>query len=186
MSSNASVAVRNGMLDAVETIIGASPTLKLRSNAKPAACATADAGTVLATVALPSDWMAAASSGSKAMSGTWSDSSADASGKPSHFRIYDSGGTCHWQGIAAGPWLASTVYASGDHVTNDSGKVYKATAGGTSASSGGPTGTTTGITDNGVTWDYVQAAAEMALDSGVLTAGQQFSVTSFSLTAGNA
>ncbi len=33
-------------------------------------------GTVLATINLPSDWMAAASGGVKSMSGTWTDSSA--------------------------------------------------------------------------------------------------------------
>lgn len=99
MSIQLSVAVRNGRLDAIETVIGTSAILKIRSGAAPADCATADAGTVLATLSLPSDWMAAASSGSKAKSGTWSDTSADAAGTAAHFRIYDSGGsTCHLQG----------------------------------------------------------------------------------------
>lgn len=90
--------VRNAMLDAVETQIGTSPTLKIRSGAPPANCAAADSGTVLATLALPSDWMAAAASGAKAKSGTWEDASADAAGTAGHFRIYDSGGTCRMQG----------------------------------------------------------------------------------------
>jgi len=52
---------------------------------------------------LPSDWMAAASSGTKALAGTWSDASADATGTAAHFRIYDSGGTvCHMQGTVTG------------------------------------------------------------------------------------
>jgi hypothetical protein len=43
--------------------------------------------------------MAAASGGTKALSGTWQDASADAAGTVGHFRIYDSGGTvCHLQG----------------------------------------------------------------------------------------
>jgi hypothetical protein len=54
---------------------------------------------VLASPTLPSDWMAAASSGSKGKSGTWQDTSADASGTAAHFRLYASDGTtCGAQG----------------------------------------------------------------------------------------
>ena len=73
MTLQYSVAVRNGKLDAVETVIGTSAVLKMRTGAPPATCATADSGTVLATANLPSDWMAAASGGTKARSGTWED-----------------------------------------------------------------------------------------------------------------
>lgn len=73
--------------------------LKVFSGAPPATCATADSGTVLATITLPSDWMAAASAGVKAKSGTWQDASADNNGTAGHFRIYASDGTtCHMQG----------------------------------------------------------------------------------------
>ena len=99
MALQYSVAVRNAKLDAVETAIGTAAVLKIRTGSVPATCATADAGTVLATLTLPSDWMAAASSGTKAKSGTWEDTSADASGTAAHFRIYASDGTtCHAQG----------------------------------------------------------------------------------------
>lgn len=99
MALQYSVAVRNARLDAVETTIGTSAIMRIRTGAVPATCATADAGTVVATLTLPSDWMAAASSGTKAMSGTWQDASADATGTAAHFRIYDSAGTtCHMQG----------------------------------------------------------------------------------------
>lgn len=99
MALQLSVSVRNARLDAIESTIGTSAILKIRTGAQPADCATADSGTVVATVSLPSDWMAAASSGSKAKSGTWQDTSADATGTAAHFRIYDSGGsTCHLQG----------------------------------------------------------------------------------------
>lgn len=91
--------LRNAMLDQIESTIGTSPIMKIRTGAAPANCAAADSGTVLATITLPSDWMAAAASGSKALSGTWQDASADATGTAAHFRIYDSGGsTCHIQG----------------------------------------------------------------------------------------
>lgn len=99
MAVQLSVTVRNARLDAIETAIGVSAVLKIRTGAQPANCAAADSGTVLATLSLPSDWMAAASSGSKAMSGTWSDSSADATGTAAHWRLYASDGTtCHAQG----------------------------------------------------------------------------------------
>lgn len=43
--------------------------------------------------------MAAASGGAKSMTGTWQDTSADATGTAAHFRIYASDGTtCHIQG----------------------------------------------------------------------------------------
>lgn len=99
MAIQLSVASRNALLDAIETAIGASAILKIRSGAAPANCGTADSGTVLATLSLPSDYMAAASSGAKAKSGTWEDTSADASGTAAHFRLYASDGTtCHIQG----------------------------------------------------------------------------------------
>lgn len=99
MAIQFSVAVRNARLDAIETAIGASAVLKIRSGAAPADVATADSGTVLATLSLPADWMAAASSGSKAKSGTWEDTSADATGTAAHFRLYASDGTtAHMQG----------------------------------------------------------------------------------------
>jgi hypothetical protein len=99
MAIQFSVAVRNARLDAIETAVGASAVLKIRTGAAPANVATADSGTVLATLSLPSDWLAAAGSGSKAKSGTWEDTSADASGTAAHFRVYASDGTtAHIQG----------------------------------------------------------------------------------------
>ena len=80
MTVQYSVRVRNARLDVVESTIGASAIMKLRTGAAPANCAAADSGTVLATLNLPSDWMAAASGGSKDKSGTWEDLSADAAG----------------------------------------------------------------------------------------------------------
>lgn len=99
MAMQFSVAARNAELDALEAAIGTSAVLKVFSGAPPATCATADSGTVLATISLPSDWMSAASTGVKAKSGTWQDASADNNGTAGHFRIYASDGTtCHMQG----------------------------------------------------------------------------------------
>lgn len=44
-------------------------------------------------------------------------------------------------------WTPNTLYAAGDFVLNDTGKLYKCKSGGTSASSGGPTGTGLSISD---------------------------------------
>ena len=135
MALQLSVAVRNAELDAIEATIGTSPIMTIRTGAQPANCAAADSGTVLATITLPSDWMAAASSGAKALAGSWVDASADATGTAAHFRIHDSGGTvCGAQGSCT-------------------------------ASGGG---------------------GDMILSSTSLVAGQQFTVVSFTLTAGNA
>ncbi len=135
MSLQLSVAVRNARLDAIETAIGASAILKIRSGSAPANCAASDTGDVLATLSLPADWMAAASSGSKAMSGTWQDSSADGAGTAAHFRLYASdGSTCHLQG---------TVTATG-------------------------------------------GGGDLTVDNVIFAAGQNFTITGFTLTDGNA
>lgn len=135
MALQFSVAVRNAMLDAIETTIGVSAILTIRTGAAPATCATANSGTVLATVTLPSDWLAAASSGAKAKSGTWEDTSADNAGTAAHFRIHDSTATtCGIQG---------TVTATG-------------------------------------------GGGDMTVDNTSFAAAQDFLVTGFTLTAGNA
>lgn len=124
MAIQLSVAARNASLDSFETTVGTSAIFRVRTGAAPATCATADSGTVLSTLNLPSDWMAAASSGSKAMSGTWQDTSADATGTAAHFRIYDSSGTtCHMQGTITATGgggdltVDNTSFASGQSFT---------------------------------------------------------------------
>jgi hypothetical protein len=97
MAFQFSVAARNAALDAIETAIGAAPTLEIRSGSVPANCAAAATGTVLATISLPADWLAAAAAGAKALLGTWQDASADAAGTAAHFRV-NQGATCHVQG----------------------------------------------------------------------------------------
>ena len=124
MAIQFSAAVRNARLDAVETAIGTSAVLKIRTGAAPADCATADSGTVLAALTLPSDWMAAASAGAKAKSGTWEDTSADNTGTAAHFRLYASDGTtCHMQGTVTATGgggdmtVDNTSFASGQSFT---------------------------------------------------------------------
>lgn len=135
MALQFSVAVRNARADAFESAVGTSAVLKIRTGAAPANVAAADTGTVLATCALPADWMAAASGGTKAKLGTWEDSAADAAGTAGHFRIYSSDGT--------------TAHAQG---------TVTATGGG----------------------------GDMTVDNVSFAPGQQFTVTGFTITEGNA
>ncbi len=99
MALKFSVAVRNARLDAIEASIGASAVLKIRTGAAPANITDADAGTVLATINLPSDWMLPASNGSVSKSATWPEVTASAAGIAGHYRIYAADGTTvHEQG----------------------------------------------------------------------------------------
>lgn len=123
MSLQYDVLLRNAKLDAIEVAIGASPVLMIRSGPKPANCAAADSGTVLASLNLPADWMTPASGGTKSKSGAWQDLSADANGTAGHFRIYDSFGDCRMQGSAGTSGtdmiLTSTSFNVGQAVTVD-------------------------------------------------------------------
>jgi len=135
MALQYSVSVRNARLDVVESTISTAARMKIFTGSPPADCATADSGTLLADLTLPSDWMAAASGGTKALSGTWQDTSADGTGTAGHFRIYESTATtCHIQGTIT-------------------------------------------ITSGG---------GDMEVDNTSFATGQSFSVTTFTLTAGNA
>jgi len=99
MALQFAVATRNARLDAIEVEAGTDAIMEIRDGSQPANCAAANSGTVLATLTLPTDWLAAASGGSKAKSGTWADTSADAAGTAAHFRIFKSNGTtCVMQG----------------------------------------------------------------------------------------
>lgn len=121
-----STAVRNAVLDAIESTTGTAPTLELRTGSVPANCAAADTGSVAATLTLPSDWLANAASASKALAGTWQVASAAGNASPvAHFRIKQ-GATCHLQG---------TVTATGgggdltlDNTTINAGQTVTITA----------------------------------------------------------
>lgn len=78
------------MLDALETIVGASAKLILYTGAQPANCAASPSGTVVATIILPADYFSDAASGVKAKLGTWEDTSADNAGTAGHWRLWDS------------------------------------------------------------------------------------------------
>jgi hypothetical protein len=98
MTVQLSIPVRNARLDAIETTVGVSAILKIRTGAQPANCAAADSGTALVSISLPSDWMSNAASGVKALLGSWS-STGIAAGTAAHYRVYESTATtCGMQG----------------------------------------------------------------------------------------
>lgn len=105
MAIQLSAGVRNARLDSIETTVGGTAILKIFTGSPPASCSVADSGTLLMSASLPADWLAAASGGTKAKSGTWQTTSANATGQSGYFRIYDaSSSACGMQG---------TVTASG-------------------------------------------------------------------------
>lgn len=98
MALQLSVTARNNRLDTFETTVGTDAKLYLRTGAQPSDCSQVDAGSLLATMSLPTDWMQGASGGQKQLNGTWS-TTGSAPGDIGHFRIKDSTGTtCHMQG----------------------------------------------------------------------------------------
>lgn len=101
MSVQLQEALANAILDYWEAQIGTDPILRIYDLTAGAPATTADAitATLIAEMTLPTDWMAAASGGSKAKSGTWEDPSANNTGTADFYRIYKSDGTtCVEQG----------------------------------------------------------------------------------------
>lgn len=100
MALQYSIAANNARLDSIETTAGASAKLRVYTGTAPANCAAAATGTLLVDIALPADWMNAASAASKTKLGTWTGTAA-ATGTAGYFRIVDNAGTtCHIQGTA--------------------------------------------------------------------------------------
>jgi len=121
MALQYSQGVLNAKLDQIETTAGTAPVLRFYTGSMPATCATAASGTQLASQALPSDWLAAASAGAKAKAGTWS-GTFSAAGTVGYFRIWDTAVTnCHIQGTV-------TITGSGGDMTMDNNVAASAQA----------------------------------------------------------
>ncbi len=134
MALQFSTTLRNARLDQIETTLSTAPVLRIYSGTAPAAPSDAATGTLLASCTLPSDWMAAASGGTKAKSGTWEDVSADGGSAtaPGYFRIWDSSvTTCHVQGTAgvgSGDLNCNGTFTAGQSVTINSFTITEANA----------------------------------------------------------
>jgi len=195
-----SSAVRDAALNAIETTIGTSPTMEIRSGAPPAATSTADSGTLLATITLPSNWMNDSSGGVKTLLGSWS-VTVGTSGSPGHFRIKQAGSpfTVHEQGSCglAVPLTTSGTTAANSNVLNFSsttGVVVGMRAVGTGIlddtyviAVGGSTVTLSKASTAGVSSGVsISFRPDLVLDSSTVTAGQTFTVTGHSIQAGAA
>ena len=109
--------LKNAKLNAINTDLGSTSTMKIFSGAEPANCAASDPSGLLATLSLPASPFAAASGGAVALTGTWS-AAASASGTAASWRIYDSSAVCQIQGNTTDLTLSpSTSITSGQTVT---------------------------------------------------------------------
>jgi len=134
MALKYSTTLRNAQLDAITTAVGTSGILRIYSGSRPANVAAAISGTLLAEcVCNASAFAAAASGGVLTASAIANDSSANASGTASHYRLFRSDGT--------------TAVIDGDVSTS---------------------------------------GADLNLDNTSINSGQVVSITSFTITAGNA
>ncbi len=98
------------MLDQFETTIGTSAVVRIYSGTQPANCAAANSGTLCVEFDLGVDWMAAASSGSKAFSSTPISATAVGTQTAAHYRIYDSTATtCHEQGTVTATGMGGDI-----------------------------------------------------------------------------
>lgn len=86
-----STTVRDGMLDQITSAIGASGLLRIYDGSRPASGGTAT--TLLAQLALSATSAPGASSGVLTFNSITQDSSADATGTATWFRVTTSGGT---------------------------------------------------------------------------------------------
>jgi len=173
-----STAYLNAAADALEATIGTAPDILLFSSAKPANCAAADGAGTLMTQALPSDYLTAATAGVVSKNGTWA-GTGSANGLARHYRIKKSG-TCHMQGLVSMPWAASTAVQL-NHQMHLGGRVYVCTTAGTTASSGGPTGTGSGISDGTAVWAYA-GVQEMTIDNVSIAVSQPVTISTFTHT----
>lgn len=186
-------------LDLVESVIGASPLLRIFSGALPANCAAADSGTLLATLTLPSDWMNAASGTTKTLLGTWSGTASGGAGAtPTHFRIWNAGATvCGAQGTCGinVPLTTNSLTAANSNVLNfasTTGVVVGQMISGTGIVPGSTvlalTGTTVTMSLASTAGVANTTAITFGYDvpvNGTITSGQTISVSSFVLTAAN-
>lgn len=100
----ASEALRNAMLDAIETVAGTFPKIQIYTGGQPTNAAAAATGSKLAEFDLPSDWCASAVGGVKSATGAPFEELGIAAGSAGYFRLVKSdGSTCVMQGSITMP-----------------------------------------------------------------------------------
>lgn len=104
MVTRVSTAVRSAMAGAAVDAIDAGPgpgTVQIRTGAQPASVATAATGTLLGTLTLGDPAFADPVNGVATANAVTGDSSADASGTPGWFRVFDSAGVAVLDGACS-------------------------------------------------------------------------------------
>lgn len=181
-----STTLRNNRAGQIESTIGASARLRLRTGAPPANVAAASTGTVVASMTLPADYLGAASNGVVSQLGTWQDTSADATGVIAHAEFVASDDTTvHMRCLVTEAWQATKGYVVGQQVHTGANNVYRCTVAGTSGGTA-PSHTSATASDGTVTWQFVQNGLELTMDNTNVNATQQVNVTGFSFTEANA
>lgn len=203
MTISNSATVKNAKLDSEETTIGTAPLLRVYNGTIPATADTALAGnTLLATGALPSDWLGNAAAGVKSKAGAWTitgQAAAGAGTAATFFRIYDSAGTnCHKQGTfgVAVPLTTNALTAANSNVLNFAATTGVA-VGQTISGTGIPVGATVlAFTGTTVTMSVASTAGvanaaaitfgyDITVDNNSIANAQVLTVNTFSITAGN-
>jgi len=199
MAIQFSTAVRNAMLDVTESVPGTSAVLRIYTGSPPANPAAAASGTLLVSMNLPSNWMADAASGSKALAGSWT-GTASAAGTAGHYRIWDSTvTTCHEQGTVTAQVQLTTnaLTAANGNVLNfasTTGVVVGMNVSGTGVPTGATvvavggttvtlSATSTAGVSNGATITF---GGDITLDNTSIASAQSVTINTKTLTAPNA
>ena len=122
MAIQYNISLINDRLNLLNTDAGNSALFRIYSGAMPAACVTAASGTKLSEDVIPvatGAWMAGASAGAAAKTGTWT-LNGIAAGTAGYFRILDSGAVaCYMQGTV-------TATGGGGDMTMDNAVIANA------------------------------------------------------------
>lgn len=215
-----STSLRHAMLDMIEAIgnnltvtpssisgSASAPTLEIRSGAPPATPATADTGTLLAVLTLPTSFMAAAgvpTTGTVVKDvGTWQDATADNTGTAGHFRMKTNAspgpvvvfmqGTCGQQ-VQINTSAITAVNSNVLTFTATTGVVVGMNITGTNVPPAATVLATTGTTvtmSAAVTPTQIASGTtitftpDLTIDNASITANQQVTVTAFSIATQN-
>lgn len=201
MTVQRSVSARDAANNGYSTTLGTSGvTLTLFTGAPPATCATADSGTALATLSLPSSPLGSSSSAVISKSGSAWTGTASATGTAGYYRLKASGGAVVEQGTVAITSTANTSSATAAHgnvltfASAPPGVAVGQTVSGTGVAAGaivesisGATITMSKTSTAGVSSaTTITFGSDLALDNTSIASGQTVTIASYSITAGDA
>lgn len=185
MALKVSTAARSAEMQALSDFIGPDAALNIYSGTRPASPAAAITGTLLATIHGFYGDFANISAG-VLTANAFTAGVAVATGMASHCRLFQGDGVTVVLDINVGEtWIALTAYALAQQV-NNGGNCYKCTTAGTSAGSGGPAGTGSGISDGSCVWAYVGTADMTLVTTNIGSGATVGSGQTFTITDGNA